>query len=311
MQIGTLIQIVIVLLILMFIGFAGARKGIFTPAVTKAMSFLVFNVFLASSAFSSICDNAPDMDASKLLQAIVVLTVVIMLPHLISMAAGIMFFRNNPSRSTAELCISVMNTLMFGLPIVQQVYGGMSVMYMGLSSVPFNLSLYSLSIWRLLRGGSESGIEKIKIKLKDILSPVLVATMLAMLFLLAEIPVHPILKKFLDSTAPATLPMSMIVIGATMAGGSLLETFSDKRVYVVCFARLIINPLLIWLILSPFNMDPMLLKTAVVIAGCPCGVVVSVMSLQYGKDALLASRSVMASTLLSVITLPIVILLLG
>lgn len=310
MQIGTLIQIVIVLLILMFIGFAGARKGIFTPEVTKAISFLVFNVFLASSAFASICDNAPEMDASKLLQAIVVLSVVILLPHLISLVAGFLFFRNNPSRSTAELCISVMNTLMFGLPIVQQVYGGMSVMYMGLSSVPFNLTLYSLSIWRLVRGSSEGGV-KIRIKLKDILSPVLVATMIAMVFLLAELPVHPLLKKFLDSTAPATLPMSMIVIGATMARGSLAETFKDKRVYVVCLARLIINPLLIWLMLSPFAMDPMLLKTAVVIAGCPCGVVVSVMSLQYGKDALLASRSVMASTLLSVITLPIIIFLLG
>lgn len=311
MQLGTLIQIVAVLIILMFIGYAAARRGIFTAEVTKAMSFLVFNVFLASSAFSSICDNMPELDSGKLLQAMAVLLFVILLPYLLSAAAGFLFLRNAPGRATAELCITVMNTLMFGLPIVQQVYGGVSVMYVGLSSVPFNLCLYSLATWRLLRGSGDEPGEKLIIRVRDILSPVLIATLLAMLFLLAELPVHPLLGKFLSSTAPATLPMSMIVIGASMARGNLSEAFRDRRVYVISFFRLIVNPLLAWLILSPLGLEPMLLKTAVLLSGCPCGVVVNVLSLQYGKDALLSSRAVMVSTLLSVITLPLLIILLG
>ena len=155
------------------------------------------------------------------------------------------------------------------------------------------------------------GGEKVKIKLKDILTPVFITTVTGLVVLLLRFPVPALIMRFVDSTSVATLPMSMIVIGATMGSGKLLETFSDKRVYLVCLVRLIISPLLVWLVLSPICADPLLLKTAVVIAGCPCGVVVSVLSLQYDHDTLFASRSVMASTLLSVITLPIIIMLLG
>ena len=308
MQLNTLIQTVTVLVLLMIVGYVGAKKGVFTPQATKAMSALVFNVFLASSAFSSICKDVPEMSGARLVHIMLVLAITIVLPYIIGGVSSRIFFRENPSRPTAELCMSVMNTLMFGLPIVQQVYGGASVMYMGLSSVAFNLMLYSVAIWRLVKS---RGGEKVKIKLKDILTPVFITTVTGLVVLLLRFPVPALIMRFVDSTSVATLPMSMIVIGATMGSGKLLETFSDKRVYLVCLVRLIISPLLVWLVLSPICADPLLLKTAVVIAGCPCGVVVSVLSLQYDHDTLFASRSVMASTLLSVITLPIIIMLLG
>lgn len=309
MQLNTLIQTVAVLVLLMLVGYCGAKKNIFTPQATKAMSALVFNVFLASSSFSSICKDVPEMDGARLAHIMLILSLSIVLPYIIGGISSRIFFSANPSRPTAELCMSVMNTLMFGLPIVQQVYGGASVMYMGLSSVAFNLMLYSVAVWRLLK--SKGAQARVRIRLKDILSPVLIATLLALAVLLTKFPVPSLVTRFVDSTAPATLPMSMIVIGATMGSGNLLEALRDKRVYVVSFIRLIVCPALAWLLLSPICADLLLLKTAVVIAGCPCGVVVSVLSLQYDHDALFASRSVMMSTLLSVITLPIIIMLMG
>ena len=309
MHIKTLIEIVAVLVALMLAGYIGAKRGIFTPQVTKAMSALVFNLFLVSSSFSSICKDVPEMTGAKLVHILLVLSIAIILPYILGGISSRIFFSGTPYRATAELCMSVVNTLMFGLPIVQQVYGGSSVMFMGLSSVPFNLMLYSVGVWRLLKSsGSEA---RVKIRLKDILSPVLIFTLVALVVLVAKLPVPSLVMKFVDSTASATLPMSMLVIGATIGSGNLLESIKDKRVYVVSFIRLIVAPALAWLLLSPICADPLLLKTAVVIAGCPCGVVVSVLAVQYEQDTLLASRSVMMSTLLSVITLPIIIILLG
>ena len=309
MQINTLLQTVTVLVLLMLVGYTGAKKGIFTPQATKAMSALVFNVFLASSSFSSICKDVPEMSGARLAHILLVLSIAIILPYFIGSVSSRIFFPRSPARPTAELCMSVMNTLMFGLPIVQQVYGGASVMYMGLSSVAFNLMLNTVSVWRLLR--SRGGEAKVSIKPRDILTPVLIATLLGLIFLLAKLPVPALATRFLDATASATLPMSMIVVGATMGSGNLMETLKDRRVYLVCLVRLIVAPVLAWLLLSFITTDPLLLRTAVVIAGCPCGVVVTVLSVQYEHDALFASRCVMASTLLSVITLPIFIILMG
>ena len=75
MQLNTLIQTVTVLVLLMIVGYTGAKKGVFTPQATKAMSALVFNVFLASSAFSSICKDVPEMSGARLLHIMLVLAI--------------------------------------------------------------------------------------------------------------------------------------------------------------------------------------------------------------------------------------------
>ena len=66
MHIKTLIEIVAVLVVLMLVGYTGAKRGIFTPQVTKAMSWIVFNIFLVSSVFDSICDDVPALSGAEL-----------------------------------------------------------------------------------------------------------------------------------------------------------------------------------------------------------------------------------------------------
>ena len=308
MHITTLIEIVAVLVVLMLIGYTGAKRGIFSPQVTKAMSWTVFNIFLVSSVFDSICDDVPPLSGTELFKMLGVLTLCIVLCYVAAVLLLRPILKKSSSLPIAEICVSAMNTLLFGLPIVQQVYGSMAVLYMGLSSVPFNIILYSYGAIRLdsareSRGGG--------MNLKRIFTPIFIATILGLIFLLAKLPIPGIAKKYLDITAAATLPMSMIVLGATMGAGNLAEAFTDKRVYLIALVRLVICPLIVFLALSPLGLEPILLRTAVVIAGCPCGVVVPVLALQYDQDALFASRAVMASTLLSVITLPIIIILLG
>ncbi len=305
MHINTLIETVAVLIVLMLIGYGGAKKGIFTPTVTKAFSSLVFNVFLVSSVFSSICNDVPEMSGRTLMGILGVLSLTMLLSYIIAGGYVRIFRRKSEDAAITEMSIAVMNTLLFGLPIVQQVYGSLAVMYMGLSSVAFNLVLFSYGVIRLHKGDGAS------IRFKDMLTPIMAATFLALIFLFGKLPIPGLLQRYLNMTASATLPMSMMVLGATMGGGDLIGAFRDKRVYMVCFIRLVLSPLIVWMVLAPMGLEPILLRTAVVIAGCPTGVIIPVMALQYGRDALFASRCVMATTLLSVITLPIIILLLG
>lgn len=309
MQLNILLETVAVMVLLMAVGYIGARRGVFTMPVVKAMSALVFNLFLAAASFNAICSDVPELSGASLVHIMLVLSLTMFIPYIISDLSAALFFRNAPGKAVAALCISVLNTMMFGLPIVQQIYGGTSVMFIGLSCVAGNLLLYSYGVWRMLKGKNTA--KKISIKAKDVLSPVLIATMLGLVFLVAELPVPSLVQRFLSSTASATMPMSMVVIGATMASGSLKESFTDKRVYLVSFIKLIVCPLAVWLIVSRLTDDLMLLRTCVVIAGCPSGSVAPVFALQYEHDAVFASRSVIMSTLLAVITLPMFILLMA
>ena len=129
--------------------------------------------------------------------------------------------------------------------------------------------------------------------------------------IILEIRLPMILTDLISSTSAATMPLSMIVIGATLGGIPLTEAFREKWVYLLCALRLVILPALTWLILSPLTQDVLLLKTSVLLAACPSGVVVTVLSLQYDYDASYSSKGILVGTMLSMITLPIWAIILG
>ena len=201
-----------------------------------------------------------------------------------------------------------MNTLLVGLPILQGVYGPMAVLYTGMSNLPFNFFLYSYGVWRL---GSTGTAGLGKIRLRNMFTLCLGATLLGLVFFCFGIPVPGIARRFLGFSAGATIPLSTIIIGITMGSEDIRAAFRDKRVYVVCFVRLIVIPLLVWAVMRPLTADALLLKTCVVLAACPTAVIVPILALQYGHEPTLGSNSVIVSTLLGLITMPAIILMLG
>lgn len=308
MRVTILLETIFVMVSLMLVGYIGAKKGLFTREFLKALSTLVFNVFLSCSVFGSICGDVPEMSLASILGIIGICALTIVISYFLSTLVATLIYKDKPVGPAMEISIATMNTLLFGLPIVQEVYGPAAVLYMGLSSVGFNLILFTYGTWRLGRNGEREGH---RFRLKDILSPVLVATVLAFVFLIARFPIPSVVRRFLSATSGVTMPLSMIVLGVTMGAGNLIDAFRDKRVYAAAFFRLIVCPMLVFLVLNPICTDPILLRTCVVIAGCPVGAIVPVLALQYHEDALFASRCVMVTTLMSVITLPAIILLLG
>ncbi len=91
---------------------------------------------------------------------------------------------------------------------------------------------------------------------------------------------------------------------------SVKEALSDWRVYAVCLLRLIISPLVVWLLLKPFVHDEMLLGVTVILTACPAAMIATIFAIRGGKDEAYASQCVFASTVLSAVTIPLMIWLL-
>ena len=109
----------------------------------------------------------------------------------------------------------------------------------------------------------------------------------------------------------ATMPLSMMVIGASLGSVSLLDAFRNGRLYLASAVRLLLVPLVTWAVLRFFISDPELLMTMVIVAACPSAILITVLSVQYGRDAVFAAEGTLQNTTLSLITIPLLILLLG
>lgn len=306
MELTALFETCFVIIALMLVGFFGVRHGIYPQGFSRAVSFLLVNVFLVATIFQSICSESAGITAEELPHILFI----ICLTHVLCFVLGYLSLRLLGQRAGAdvpfELSISVMNNLLVGLPILQAVYGPTAVLFAGLTSLPFNLLLYLYGVWRLSAGKNGGGV-----RVRDILSPCVLSTLLALVFFVLRLPVPGAADRLFTAAAACSMPLSMIVIGITMGSENLADALRDRRVYLIALARLILAPALVWLVLSLLTDNALLLRSCVVIAGCPTGIVVPILSLRYGHDPALASNAVIVTTLLSLLTLPALLLLLG
>ena len=307
MELSALFETSFVIVALMLVGFLGVRRGVLSKAFSRTASFLIVNVFIVGTIFQSVCSGGEGISPAELPHILLMVTLMNTLCYVLGRVALRLFARGAGSGAPTELGVGVMNNLLIGLPILQSLYGPTAVLFAGLTSIPFNLTLYTYGVWRLSAKTRSGGA----LRVKDIFSPSVLATLAALVFFLFSLPVPGAVSRLMSACAGVTMPLSMIVIGVTMGSENLAAALRDRRVYAIALFRLVLAPLVTFLLLRLLTDNALLLKSCVVIAGCPTGIVVPILSLQYGHDASLPSNCVIVTTLLSLVTLPILLLLLG
>ena len=133
----------------------------------------------------------------------------------------------------------------------------------------------------------------------------------SLLILLLRIPVPGAVRALISAMSGATMPLSMLVIGASLGSVSLLDAFKNGRLYLVSAVRLLLIPVVTWALLRLFVHDSELLMTMTIIAACPSAVLVTVLSVQYGRDSVFSAEGTLQNTALSMLTIPLLVWLLG
>ena len=290
MELSTLLGKMLVFAVLMLIGYLMARRGVNGPAFTRTASSLVLNVFMVGTILNSMISTGAELD---LLMTLIGYATAWLVTRLVRIEPA-----NAPS---FEILMGVGNSMFIALPIAGALYGAYAVFIVSLSCIPFNVFLYSYGVWRIR--GTESG----KLRVKDMFSIPLIATLLGLLILLLNLSVPKVIVDIFSSLSGATMPMSMMVIGASLGSVSLLDAFRNPKLAILSAVRLILIPILTWVICRFLTDDPVLLMTCMIIAASPSAVIVSVIAIQYGRDGVFASEAVQHSTICSIVTIPLLI----
>ncbi len=299
MDMSALLTRMVIFVVLMVIGYIGARTKLLNAEFTKAASKLTLNVFMSATIINSVIANPPEMSGGELGKAILACTIAIGAGYLVSAVLVRLLPFQKERKPLLELLISVTNTMFIGIPVAEPILGSQAVFYIALSCIPFNVFLYTYGVWRINQTG-----EKTKLHPKDMFSIPLLATAIALLIFVLNIPMPGVVKELFSSLSAATMPLSMIVIGSSLGRVSLFDAFKEKSLYFVSLVRLVVAPLLTLPVLKLITTDPVLLGAMVVIAGCPSGIIVTVLAIQYGRDAEFTSKGILLDTVLSMFTLP-------
>lgn len=303
MEMTALINKMFIFVVLMVIGYGAARLKAVGPEFAKDASKLVINVFMIASIIKPVLNSQFQLSLKELASVMFLVCLAMALCWVIALAAALPMKKLGDNKSTFELLAGATNIIFIGLPVVETLYGSKAVFYCALTCMPFNALFYTVGVWRMQEG-------KGKVRLKDIFSTPLIATIVGLIIFLSSPTIPPVLEELCATLAGATLPLSMVVIGASLGSVNLAAAFKRKELYYMCFVRLLLAPLLIWLVLGFFTADEMLRVTTTLLCACPTAVMVTVLAIQYGKDPVFSSQGVLLSTVLSLFTLPLLVAIL-
>lgn len=306
MDMSALITKMVLFVVFMVIGYALARTGRAGRDFTKAASSLVLNVFMCATIINSVVVSDAEPAGGKLMHVLLVMTAALLLCYILAGVAARLIPVGKDKAPEFELMTAVPNNMFIALPVAESLLGATGVFYCSLSCIPFNILLYTYGVWRMKSGGGKNTL-----RLKDVVSIPLVATFAALVIFIFRIPVPHIARELLSAASGATMPMSMIVIGASLGSVSLLDAFKDWRLYVCGLLRLIAAPLLVYAVCGLITTDPVLLMTAVIMAAAPGAVVVTVFAIQYGRDEVFTSEGILHCTVLAMFTIPLMAYILG
>lgn len=297
-------QIVILFLILL-VGVVTKKLKVVRDSFTKDLTDFILTIALPAQIISSMnYDFSPDKlrTASGLL-------VICMILYIISIGFAILVTRllkiEGSAKNIYRFALVFSNVGFMGYPVVNAVYGSEGVFYTAIYNLPFNLLVWTVGLILIGGGGRE------KLNLKVILNPGVVAVLIGLTLFIFSIKLPGPIESTIEMIGSSTTPLSMILVGLILADSSLKKVFSSPMVFVISFLRLIAIPFLYIVILKPFVTNPLILGIPVVIAAMPAAANTAILASKYDGNVYLASQSVFISTLLSIVTIPLIVFILG
>ncbi len=207
-----------------------------------------------------------------------------------------------PQKGVYRFMTIFSNSIFMGFPVVRLLFGAHAVFYAAVFNIPFILLSYAYGIYLV------SGQTRFSPKL--LISPAIISILLAYVLYLFDLDAPQLLIDAADFIGQITTPAAMLIIGATLAGIPLRSVLTDVRLYAFSLLKLIVLPVALWAVLRLFVENDLIVGVTVVLVAMPAATNATMMCAQYGGDADTAARGIFISTVLSIVTIPLIMWLL-
>lgn len=189
-----------------------------------------------------------------------------------------------------------------GIPLVQAMFGYEGVFYLTAFVTLFNLLAWTHGVVLI------SGQKNFKSILKVLRSPAIIAIALGMILFFLRITIPPVLTEALTMIGNLNTPLAMFVAGATIAQTNLLKAIRKPRIFGISALKLLGIPAAVILASLLFRLDPVIEMTVLAATAAPSAAMCTMQCINYQKNAAYASELFAVTTLLSIATMPLVMM---
>lgn len=302
-----LLQQMIVLFILMIIGYGLRKKEIIDDKVSRSLSWLVVNIANPAMILSGSVNSEKMISGSELWRTCKISIILYLGLIIAALLVPIILHVPKHSAGVYQVMTIFSNIGFMGFPLIRSMYGNDALLYASIFLIPFNLLIYTFGIAAMTTGETEQ--QKRKFQWGKIINIGVISSVLTILIAAFQIQTPDFVKSTVSNLSGLTAPVSMMVIGASMVHIDIKKLFTDVRLLLFSIIKLLVVPIVGMMLTKLFIQDEMMLGICLIMLATPVASMSAMLAQQYDGDYELASKGVALTTILSVITMPIVSML--
>lgn len=287
---------IVLMFIYMMIGFLLYKKKFVTKQGSKELGLILLYVILPVVIVKAYLVTF----SAELLRGLALSFAASLLVLLLSMLLSRIVFRSKYPIEQFSSAFS--NAGFIGIPLVEMTFNdSMAVFYVSSFVALLNILQWTYGI--VVMTGKRDSIAPKKITTNPIVISFIVGIIL--FFLPVELP--EVLNSAVAAVSSMNAPVAMIILGTYLAQMKLRELFTDRMVYLCAVMRLIVIPLATAAVLALIPGNEMLKMSVLIVAATPVGSNVAIFAQMEEMDYTQAVKDICLSTLLCIVTIPLVV----
>lgn len=303
-----IVQQIIILGVLVCTGAVAMHLKLLTEETNQKLSDIIFSVTLPFLVFTSVASIkiSPALMSNALLVFFCGFAVIFSL-YGMSLVSAFLLKLDKENQVVHSLHTMFGNTIFLGYPLIKGLYGEEGLFYAIIFQLASDIVMWTFGIF-LLTGKKEASLVS---HLKSLINPNTIAFAAGLVMMALSVELPYVLYVSLSSLGQTTVPLSMVFVGGMLAGINIRKTFSHRYVFGLSFNKMLIAPVFMLVMLYFFNklihfsMTRLAISVIVMQVATPAMVTIVILCRNYQRNEIHATENVYVSTLLSLVTLPL------
>lgn len=297
-----LISLQLRMFLIMLIGLFFRKKNIISAEGKKNLTDLVIYLILPCNivkSFMIVFDN----DTLKKFGTVFVVSVLIQI--VCAILARLLYNHIAPAhRKVLQYATVASNAGFLGNPVAEGVFGSMGLALASVYLIPQRIVMWSAGVSYFTKGTEDARVHQKSVLKRIITHPCIIAVVIGLIFMLGQVQLPSFLDAALKDIGNCNTAMSMLVIGTILADVSPRELL-DRSIFLFSGLRLLLIPLLVYAGCLVCAVEPLVTGVSVLLAAMPAASTTAILAAKYDGDAAYASKCVVTTTVLSLLTTPV------
>lgn len=295
------VEQIIVMFLLIVVGVICYQTKILDSQKSRVLSDVLIKVITPAL----IIDSFQREFEMELLKGFIISIALTALSLSLAYVIGRLLIRENSAKDVRieRFAVIFSNCGFMGIPLAYGILGGEGVFYIIAYNMLFDIIVFSCGEG-YMKGASIYTVRDI---VKLMFNPATVASIIGIIIFVGNIHIPELISKPIGLVADMNTPVAMLVAGVSVAQANLPKLIKNWRLYYIAAIKLLIVPIAVVLLCKLLPISQTVLLAVGLAAACPAGTLTVMFSVMYGRDDVYASEIFSSTTLLSIITIPVIV----